>query len=244
MLGVASLLAVFLGLRLIDYSALSPSLRLRAGGCAGNSVHHPLRRDRRPLGSCLLPEPERPGTDRGGGAQPVQEPYVIGAGAHGRRHHASGGRSDAAGTAPEGQPERQELYRPRRAPPADEKDREIVSFDGRVLVTRFIDKDAAVRYGNMVYVRCAPRLSATRCVESRWQSPDVMHKLRDLVLGPGRAVLVLSLTQILAWGILIYPPVLTMPHMAADHGWSLAFCMGGLSIGLVVSGCFHRRPAA
>ena len=35
-------------------------------------------------------------------------------------------------------------------------DREIVSFDGRVLVTRFIDKDAATRYGNMVYVRCAP----------------------------------------------------------------------------------------
>jgi hypothetical protein len=26
-----------------------------------------------------------------------------------------------------------------------------------VMVTRFIDKDAATRYGNMVYVRCAPR---------------------------------------------------------------------------------------
>jgi len=42
-------------------------------------------------------------------------------------------------------------------PAAGEQDREIVSFDGRVLVTRFIDKDAAVRYGNMVYIRCAPR---------------------------------------------------------------------------------------
>jgi hypothetical protein len=42
-------------------------------------------------------------------------------------------------------------------PAGDEKDREIISFDGRVLVTRFIDKDAGVRYGNMVYVRCAPR---------------------------------------------------------------------------------------
>lgn len=38
-----------------------------------------------------------------------------------------------------------------------ERDREIVSFDGRVLITRFVDKDAATRYGNMVYVRCAPR---------------------------------------------------------------------------------------
>ena len=42
-------------------------------------------------------------------------------------------------------------------PTPGEQDREIVSFDGRVMITRFIDKDAAVRYGNMVYVRCAPR---------------------------------------------------------------------------------------
>ena len=42
-------------------------------------------------------------------------------------------------------------------PTPGEQDREILSFDGRILVTRFIDKDAAVRYGNMVYVRCAPR---------------------------------------------------------------------------------------
>ena len=42
-------------------------------------------------------------------------------------------------------------------PSGGEQDREIVSFDGRVLITRFVDKDAAVRYGNMVYVRCAPR---------------------------------------------------------------------------------------
>ena len=42
-------------------------------------------------------------------------------------------------------------------PTPGEQDREIVSFDGRVMVTRFVDKDAAVRYGNMVYVRCAPR---------------------------------------------------------------------------------------
>jgi MFS family permease len=61
-----------------------------------------------------------------------------------------------------------------------------------------------------------------------------MPRLRDL--GPGRAVTVLSLAEILAWGILIYPPVLTMPHVAAAHGWSLAFCMAGFSLGLVVSG--------
>ena len=42
-------------------------------------------------------------------------------------------------------------------PAGGERDREIVSFDGRVLMTRFIDPDAASRYGTMVYVRCAPR---------------------------------------------------------------------------------------
>jgi hypothetical protein len=46
-------------------------------------------------------------------------------------------------------------------PPGEEagaaQDREILSFDGRVLITRYVDPDAANRYGNMVYVRCAPR---------------------------------------------------------------------------------------
>lgn len=42
-------------------------------------------------------------------------------------------------------------------PAGGEKDREIVSFDGRVLQTKFIDPDANSRYGTMVYVRCAPR---------------------------------------------------------------------------------------
>ena len=41
-------------------------------------------------------------------------------------------------------------------PPGGPKDREIVSFDGHVLITRFIDLDAATRYGNMVYIRCTP----------------------------------------------------------------------------------------
>jgi MFS family permease len=63
-----------------------------------------------------------------------------------------------------------------------------------------------------------------------------MTALRDYVFGPKRAVVVLSLTQILCWGMLIYPPVLTMPQVAADRGWSLAFCMAGFSLALVTSG--------
>jgi MFS family permease len=59
---------------------------------------------------------------------------------------------------------------------------------------------------------------------------------RDVLSGPWRAVPVLGVTQILAWGALFYPPVLTVPLIAAERGWSLAFTMGGLSIGLFAAG--------
>ena len=36
-------------------------------------------------------------------------------------------------------------------------DREIVFFDGRVLIVRYVDEQTANRFGTMVYVRCGPR---------------------------------------------------------------------------------------
>jgi hypothetical protein len=36
------------------------------------------------------------------------------------------------------------------------QDREVVSFDGRVMVLRWMDPEVAGRYGTGVYVRCAP----------------------------------------------------------------------------------------
>lgn len=39
-------------------------------------------------------------------------------------------------------------------PAGGQRDREIVGFDGRVLVTRFVDQEVAGRYGTSVYVRC------------------------------------------------------------------------------------------
>jgi len=45
-------------------------------------------------------------------------------------------------------------------PPGDtpgSQDREIVTFDGRVLVLKFVDPEVDGRYGTGVYVRCAPR---------------------------------------------------------------------------------------
>src|SRR5262244_2915774 len=56
------------------------------------------------------------------------------------------------------------------------------------------------------------------------------------IFGPWRAVSVLGITQILSWGALFYPPVLTVPLIAADHGWSPAFAMAGFSVGLFVGG--------
>ena len=44
----------------------------------------------------------------------------------------------------------------RPARPAGPQDREIVSFDGRVMVMVFVDPEIAGRYGTGVYVRCAP----------------------------------------------------------------------------------------
>jgi MFS family permease len=59
---------------------------------------------------------------------------------------------------------------------------------------------------------------------------------RDILLGPWRAVLVLGVTEVLAWGALFYPPVLTVPLIAAERGWSLAFAMSGLSVALMSAG--------
>jgi len=46
---------------------------------------------------------------------------------------------------------------PAGEPAGGPRDREIVSFDGRVLVLRFVDTEVSTRYGTSVYVRCAPR---------------------------------------------------------------------------------------
>ena len=43
---------------------------------------------------------------------------------------------------------------PPEEPAPGSRDREIVSFDGRVLVTRFVDPEISGRYGTSVYVRC------------------------------------------------------------------------------------------
>ena len=63
-----------------------------------------------------------------------------------------------------------------------------------------------------------------------------MPSVRDVVHGPWRAVPVLGVTQIIAWGTIFYSPVLTVPLIAAERGWSLSFAMSGFSLCLLVAG--------
>ena len=37
------------------------------------------------------------------------------------------------------------------------QDREIVSFDGRVMILKYVDPEIDGRYGTGIFVRCAPR---------------------------------------------------------------------------------------
>ena len=85
-----------------------------------------------------------------------KQPYVIGAGQSGGVVMHLADQATPQELRLKGSPSGKNFIGP-PGPAGGEQDREIVSFDGRVLITRFIDKDAATRYGNMVYVRCAPR---------------------------------------------------------------------------------------
>jgi len=85
-----------------------------------------------------------------------KQPYVIGAGSSGGVIMHLADQATPQELRLKGSPGGKNYIGP-PGPAGSEQDREIVSFDGRVLITRFIDKDAAVRYGNMVYVRCGAR---------------------------------------------------------------------------------------
>ena len=53
-----------------------------------------------------------------------------------------------------GGPDGKNYIGPGEDPAGGARDREIVAFDGRVLITRFTDAEVAGRYGTSVYVRC------------------------------------------------------------------------------------------
>ena len=67
-----------------------------------------------------------------------------------------------------------------------------------------------------------------------------MSKFAAVLTGPWRAVTVLGITQILAWGTMFYTPVLMLPRLAADRGFTTTFAMAGFSTGLLVAGFVAR----
>ena len=159
-LSVASALAIFLGacgsMSLPGFSSTQPA----AAPEPGVEPEMPATiRSEELVGKWGLASFQNPAdrarTEKQAAAQ-CKQPYVIGAGTSGgvvmhladqatpQELRIKGSRSGKNYIGPPG-------------PPGSEQDREIVSFDGRVLITRFTDRDAATRYGNMVYVRCGPK---------------------------------------------------------------------------------------
>jgi hypothetical protein len=85
-----------------------------------------------------------------------KQPYVIGAGANGGVIMHLADQATPQDLRLKGSPSGKNYIGP-AGPTPGEQDREIVSFDGRVMVLRYVDPEVAGRYGTGVYVRCAPR---------------------------------------------------------------------------------------
>jgi hypothetical protein len=57
------------------------------------------------------------------------------------------------------------------ADPAGTDDREVVSFDGKVLILKWVDPEVAGRYGNMVLVRCEPKTRTASAKKRAAEAP-------------------------------------------------------------------------
>jgi hypothetical protein len=158
-LGMASALALFLGAcGSFSLPSLSSSPEPATEPGVAPEMPATIRADeivgRWGLASYQNPA-DRPRTEAAAKAQ-CKQPYVIGAGTSGGVVMHLADQATPQELRLKGSPSGKNYIGP-PGPAGGEQDREIVSFDGRVLITRFTEKDAATRYGNMVYVRCSPR---------------------------------------------------------------------------------------
>jgi hypothetical protein len=81
-------------------------------------------------------------------------PYVISLGPSGGVMMHLADQSTPSELALKGAPGNKTYIGPKDEPPGSNDDREVVSFDGRVLTLRWMDPEVQARYGTMVYVRC------------------------------------------------------------------------------------------
>jgi hypothetical protein len=89
-------------------------------------------------------------------ANQCRNPYVITLGPSGGVMMYLADQSHPSELALKGAPGGKTFIGPRDEPPGATADREVVSFNGRILILRWMDPEVQSRYGTMVYARCAP----------------------------------------------------------------------------------------
>jgi hypothetical protein len=83
-----------------------------------------------------------------------RNPYVVTMGPTGGVMMHLADQSTPTELAVKGAPGNKNFIGPKEDSPGGAQDREVVSFDGRVLILRWMDPEVQGRYGTMVYVRC------------------------------------------------------------------------------------------
>jgi hypothetical protein len=89
-------------------------------------------------------------------ANQCKQPYVITLGPTGGVMMHLADQSQAQELRLKGAPSGKTYLGPEGDPPGSMQDREVITFDGRILILRWMDPEVQGRYGTMVYVRCGP----------------------------------------------------------------------------------------
>ena len=100
-------------------------------------------------------EEDKPRTEAAAANQ-CQQPYVITLGPTGGVMMHLADQATPAELRLKGAPGGKTFIGPEGDPPGSLQDREVVSFDGRLMILRWMDSEVQGRYGTMVYVRCGP----------------------------------------------------------------------------------------
>jgi hypothetical protein len=99
---------------------------------------------------------DRPRTEAAARSQ-CSHPYNIGRGTRGGVIMHLADQSQPAELMLKGGPGGKNFVGPFDEPGGAQQDREIMSFDGRVMLLRYVDPEVHGRYGIQVYVRCTAR---------------------------------------------------------------------------------------
>jgi hypothetical protein len=95
-----------------------------------------------------------------------KQPYVIGQGANGGVMMYLADSSELQELRLKGSSSGKDYIGPAGRTPGVQ-DREILSFDGRVMVLKYVDPEVDGRYGTGIFVRCAPRAAEVNASTSR-----------------------------------------------------------------------------